>query len=102
MEQVGKGTGCAQLAELRPQAALEDSGVEVEDPLALNERIGAHGVIAGRKLRDLDLGSKFCERVGDAALTFVHIDDDLHPCRLRPSHRRILDHSHTEACSGLA
>ncbi len=66
--------------------------MEVEDALAFNERVGAHGVIAGPKLRDLDLGSQFCERVGDAALAFMYVDDDLHRWRLRPSHRRILDH----------
>jgi hypothetical protein len=32
--------------------------VEVEHALPLNERIGAHGVIAGWKLRDLDLSSQ--------------------------------------------
>jgi hypothetical protein len=77
----GKGTGCAQLAELRPETALEHSGMEVEDALALNERIGANGVIAGRKRRDLDLGAQLSERVGDPALAFVHVHDDLRPPR---------------------
>jgi len=66
--------------------------VEVEGPLGLNERIGAHGVITGRQPRDLDLRSQFRERVGDSALALVHVDDDLDRRRLRPSHRRILDH----------
>jgi hypothetical protein len=47
-EEVGRGTRCAQLAELRSEATLEDSGMEVEDALPLNERIRANGVIAGR------------------------------------------------------
>ncbi|HVS10012.1 MAG TPA: CopG family transcriptional regulator, partial [Planctomycetota bacterium] len=89
-QQVRKCAGGAELAELRPEAALEHGGVEVEHPLALDERVGAHGVVARRERRGLDLGAELGERLGDAALPLVHVDDDLHRLRLRAGHERIL------------
>jgi predicted RNA binding protein YcfA (HicA-like mRNA interferase family) len=69
--------------------------VKVEDALALYERLGADRVVAGWQRRDLDLGSEFRMRVGDAALALVDVDDDLRRCRLRASHRR---HSCRRVC----
>jgi hypothetical protein len=53
-EQVRERAGGAQARELRPEVALRDRRVEVEDALALDERAGADGVVAGRQARRLD------------------------------------------------
>lgn len=64
--------------------------MEVEHALRLDERVGTHGVIAGRKRRELDLGPHLCKRLSDSTLPLVHVHKDLHRRCLRSSHRRIL------------
>jgi hypothetical protein len=84
-----KAQAARSFAELRPEPSLEHGGVEVEDTLALDERVGADGVVAGGKRRDLDLGAEVGERLGDPALALVDVDDDLDGCGLRSGHERM-------------
>jgi hypothetical protein len=70
------GGGGAQLAELGPEAALEDGGVEVEHPFTLDDGVSADCVIADGQGRHLDLRAKLRKRLCDTALTLVHVNDD--------------------------
>jgi hypothetical protein len=76
--------------------------VEVEDALALDERVSAHGVVAGRERGDLDDGSKLGKALGDAALALMDVHDDLDRHLPGGAHRSILrPAADVRACDGL-
>jgi len=57
-EQVGERAGGTELAVLRPQAALQDGGMEVEHSFPLDERVGVDRVApAGREAISLSAPS---------------------------------------------
>ena len=86
-EKVWECRSTTELPYLRPESAVHDRCVHVENLLPLDDRFRSQQVVAGRQSEELDVRSKLPERVGYSACLLVDVTHyaDGHARRIGPN-----------------